>query len=124
MKSLALFLTLALTACSSNCGTLPSVVWPTTVTCAGPVANELVAQIEAILMQGTGVNIGEEAIAALEKIAAEHGAQLVSCIVEQLINGWMKPTGEQAPTVKSDAAARAQDFLNRKGVTVQSSAGN
>jgi hypothetical protein len=120
MKALSLVLVLALSACS-NCGTMQSVVWPTTVTCAGPVASELVAQVEAILMKGDGTNIGDEAIAALEKLAREHGAQMVSCIVEQLINSWMKPTGEAAPTVQSNAAARAQDFLNRKGVTVQSS---
>lgn len=121
MKSLSVFLVLAISACSSNCGTLANVVWPTTVTCAGPVASELVSQIEAILMQGGGTNIGDEAIAALEKLAQEHGAQLVSCVVEQLIDAWMRPTGEAAPSKNADAAARGQDFLNRKGVTVKTS---
>lgn len=121
MKALSLVLVLVFSACSSNCGTLGSIVWPTTVTCAGPVASELVAQIKAILMQGGGTNIGDEAIAALEKIAQEHGPQLVSCIVEQLIDAWMRPTGAEAPKASSDAAARAQDFLNRKGVTVKTS---
>lgn len=123
MKALSLVFVLVFSACSSNCGALSSVVWPTTVTCAGPVASELVAQIKAILMQGGGANIGDEAIAALEKLAQEHGPQLVSCIVEQLIDAWMRPTGEQAPVANSNAAARAQDFLNRKGVTVKT-AGN
>lgn len=121
MKSAAIIIAFVFTACSSNCGTLGSVVWPTTVTCAGPVANDLVEQIKAILMKGGGANIGDEAIAALEKLAQAHGAELVSCIVEQLIDAWMKPTGEQAPAANSNAAARGQDFLNRKGVTVKTS---
>lgn len=121
MKTAAIIIAFVFTACSSNCGTLANVVWPTTVTCAGPVASELVAQIEAILMQGGGTNIGDEAIAALEKLAQEHGPQLVSCIVEQLIDAWMRPTGEAASPKNSDAAARGQDFLNRKGVTVKTS---
>lgn len=94
--------------------------WPSTVKCAGPITGALVQEVENILINGsgTGMNIGEAAIAALEKLAKEHGAELVSCVIEQFITNTMRPGGAELSTVKASAAARAQDFLNRKGVSV------
>lgn len=120
MKTLLLVAVVAMVGTCSNCGgTLQNVVWPATVTCGQPVANDLVKQVEAILMQGSGTNIGTDAVAALEALAQKNGPQLVACIVEQLVNGWMKPTGTEMPSAQANAAARGQDFLNKKGVTVQ-----
>jgi hypothetical protein len=76
-----------------------------------------VQQIEAILSQGVGTDIGADAIAALEKLAQQYGPDLVACIVEQFITGSIAPSGDMLGMPRSDAAARAQDFLNRKGVT-------
>lgn len=118
MKIVALALALSLTA-AQGCGAFQSsVVWPATVKCVAPLAQALVTQVEAILTNGTGTSIGDDAIAALEKLAAQYGPDLVACAVEQFIGKWVNPTGEQSPTVKTDAAARGQDFLNRKGVTI------
>jgi hypothetical protein len=118
-----LALALAFTLVSHGCASFKNVIWPSTVKCAAPITGALVTEIEAILTNGTGQNISDEAIAALEKLAAEHGAELVACIVEQFISKWMQPTGTQAPLPATDAASRAQDFLNRKGVTVLTSPG-
>jgi hypothetical protein len=119
-RLIALALGLALTA-SLNCAAWQKVIWPATVTCAGPVAGELVKQIEAILMQGGGTDIGADAVAALEQLASQYGADTIACIVEQLIEGWLRPTGAVPPTPESDAAARGQSFLNQKGVQVRAS---
>lgn len=121
MKLIALAVALAFTA-ASGCATMKSVVWPATVKCAAPITGQLVTEIESILTNGTGQSIGADAIAALEKLAADNGPEVVACIVEQFIAKWMQPTGAQPPTPSTDAAARAQDFLNKKGVTVVTSA--
>lgn len=116
MKQLALIvmsLAFAFTACSGQ-----QVNWPSTLKCATPLTGALVQQVEAILNAGDGVNISDAAIAALEKLAKDNGPELVACIVEQFIENWMKPTGTAAPPPKAAAASRAQDFLNRKGITV------
>lgn len=119
MRLVALALSLCLV--SSGCGSFGSVVWPATVKCVTPVAQALVTQIETILTNGTGTTIGDDAIAALEKLAAQYGPDMVACAVEQFIAKWMQPTGAQPPTPSTDAAARAQDFLNKKGVTIVTS---
>lgn len=110
-------LALTVYSVSACAGVSSNTVWPTTVKCAGPVAGALVQQVEAILIQGVSTEIGAEAIAALEKLAAQYGPDLVACIVEQFISNTVQPSGEMLGKPRSDAAARAQDFLNRKGVT-------
>lgn len=112
-KLIAFLLTLSL---MSACAGVSSNVWPNTVKCTGPVAGALVQQVEAILIQGVGTDIGAAAIAALEKLAAQYGPELVSCIIEQFISSSIQPSGDMLGKPRSDAAARAQDFLNRKGV--------
>jgi hypothetical protein len=108
---------LALTVYSlSACAGVGSNVWPNTVKCTGPVAGALVQQVEAILIQGVGTDIGAAAIAALEKLATQYGPDLVACIIEQFIAGSITPGGDMLGKPRSDAAARGQDFLNRKGV--------
>ena len=94
--------------------------WPATIKCAQPITGALVQEVENILINGsgTGMNIGDAAIAALEKLAKEHGPELISCIIEQFITNTMKPGGAELSTAKASAAARAQDFLNRKGVVI------
>lgn len=119
MRALALAVTLAIA--SASCGSFGSVVWPATVKCAAPITGAVVTQVEAILTGGTGTTISADAIAQLERLAAQYGADVVACVVEQFIAKWMQPTGTQPPTPSTDAAARAQDFLNRKGVTIVTS---
>ena len=98
--------------------------WPATVKCATPITGALVQQIEGILMNGgNGMTIGDAAIAALEKLARENGPELVSCIIEQFISNTMRPGGPELTTSKAAATARAQDFLNRKGITALSTQG-
>lgn len=126
MKQLAqalLAFTLSLAVILVGCASTKT-VWPNTVKCATPITGALVQEVEAILNAGDGVNISDAAIAALEKLAKENGPELVACIVEQFINNWMQPSGTAAPRPKAAAAARAQDFLNRKGVTVSTPTGS
>lgn len=115
---------LALTIYSvSACAGVSSNVWPNTVKCTGPIAGALVQQVEAILIQGVGPEIGASAVAALEKLAKEYGPELVACIIEQFISGSITPSGDMLGKPRSDAAARAQDFLNRHGVIAVSTQG-
>lgn len=101
-----------------GCGGASSAVWPATVKCTAPLTTALVTEVEAILASGDGNTIGDQAVAALEKLAVKYGPDLVACAVEQFIQHWMAPSGTASPRSKTAAAARAQDFLNRKGVTV------
>jgi len=114
---IALSLTLYSLSAFGCAGFNGSNVWHDTVKCAGPVGGALVQQVEAILIQGVGPDIGATAIAALEKLAAQYGPDLIACIVEQFIEHSMQPNGDMLGKPRSDAAARAQDFLNRKGVS-------
>jgi hypothetical protein len=115
--ALALLMLLAL----SDCVAWQKVVWPSLVTCAGPVSSQLVQDIEAILAQGgSAQELSDAAVDALEKLAAENGATLVACVIEQLIDKWLAPNGIAASADAQAKAARAQNFLNDRGVTVRS----
>jgi len=104
----------------SDCAAWQKVVWPSLVTCAGPVSSQLVQDIEAIIAQGgSAQELSAAAIDALEKLAAEHGATVVACIIEQLIDKWLAPSGIAASADAQAKAARAQNFLNDRGVTVR-----
>lgn len=114
------FALLALLLLSSNCAALSKVIWPTTVTCVGAVSGDLVQQVEDILLRGgNATELTPDEVSALEALAAANGASVIVCIIEQLINAWLTPTGAIPPTPNANAARRGQDFLNNKQVQVQ-----
>lgn len=116
MKAIALVLALA---CAS-CATWSKAIWPSVVQCGGPVAGDLVEQIGGILAKGGSATvIGEGASDAIEKLAAENGAQLVTCIIDQLIARWTAPPGAAVDPVVAAKRARAQSFLRARGVRVE-----
>lgn len=114
------FALIALLLLSTSCAAFQKVIWPATVTCAGAQVGDLVSQVEAILLHGgNAAELTPDEVSQLEALAASNGADLIACIIEQLINAWMKPTGSIPPTPNSDAARRGQDFLNARKVQVQ-----
>jgi hypothetical protein len=73
------------------------------------------------LVTGVGPNIGADAIATLEKLAADYGVELVTCVVSQfIIKGGAQPSMQAMQSMESGSgsyvSARAEDFLNRHGV--------
>lgn len=119
MKTLALVLfsyALAFT-CMYGCAT-SHVVWPKTVKCTAPITGAVVSEVQRILVNGTGQSIEDAAISALERLAAEHGAELVSCIVQQFATTTERASIAPPTAARADAAARAQDFLSKKGIAI------
>lgn len=115
MRKLIIIAFVALAACSSA----KPIDWPAVVRCAGPVAGQLVEDVERIISEGgVGADLGTAAIAELEALAGKYGAPTIVCILEQLIESWMAPTGAPASGDDRDKAARAQGFLNAHEIDV------
>jgi hypothetical protein len=112
VKALALAI-LIVGACA---GALPNIVWPELVTCL-PQVGKLVEEVREILLaDGPEHALSPENVRKLEALALEYGADLISCVIEQVIGTWIapdKPTGTAAQLL---AAERGQDFLNERGV--------
>jgi hypothetical protein len=103
------------------CHTPLNVVWPQIVSCAGPAASDLMADVSAILSQdGSAPEMSADAIAALESLASKYGASVVVCVIEALIQDWNPPTGMQVSDVDMQRSRRAQSFLNDHNITVVS----
>jgi hypothetical protein len=116
-------LALLLTLVPSGCATFGQTVWPSTVKCTAQVTGAIVPQVEDILRNGLGPSIDAEATSMLEKLAADNGAELVACVVQQLVSQWTQPTARalrevEPPSPNEDAAARGHSFLKQKGVAV------
>jgi len=104
------------------CHTPMNVVWPQVVSCAGPVAASLMADVSTILSQdGSAAVMSADAIAALESLASKYGASVVVCVIEALITDWTLPNGVQVTAENMARSGRAQAFLNDHQITVVSS---
>jgi hypothetical protein len=116
-------LALLLTIVPSGCATFGQAAWPATAKCTAQVTGAIVSQVSDILLNGNGPNIDAEAVSKLETLAADNGAELVACVVQQLVSQWTQPTARalrevEPPSPSDDAAARGHSFLKQKGVTV------
>jgi hypothetical protein len=112
------YLLLAALFFSCTTGTPSPVNWPGVVQCVTPIASDVIAQVEGLLLSdGTGT-LSQGVIAELEQLAQAHGADTVACLVNQAIQDWTKSTAA-ANEVRQAAAVRGQAFLALKKVTVQ-----
>jgi hypothetical protein len=99
--------------------TWKDVVWPQTVTCGTQQAGPVIDTVSTILLQDV------DPADSLEELAREHGPELVACLVEQVVRGFMAQDADRmAAKYKPDparvaAAERGRAFLASKGVEVR-----
>jgi hypothetical protein len=109
----------------------PAVNWPAVAKCTDIGHSNLLGTVQDVLL-----NPDVEPTAELERLAQEHGAQMVACVVDQAVEQFAallsapqtkpmsaEPTTQQpASDEKAKAAAaatRGRDFLQRVGTTVE-----
>lgn len=107
------------------CATLKKVEWPKLLNCASDVGADLVDDVTQILyVEGVDKHtIGDKAKDLLTDLARDHGADVVACVVQRLIDTWTAP-GAAAEPRRAAAADRAKDFLYGVGTTAASGGEN
>ena len=137
MRLLILLLAILALADLTQCGgNTPRVDWPKVVQCGtqGASAELLDAVTQTLLGDGSDVGsatIGDRAVAQLEKLAQDRGAQVVTCLVDAAVHALdqqpqesvlaLREPGspETLPTLTPAqlAAGRGRDFLQRVAKT-------
>lgn len=94
------------------CGKLPPVKWPELVNCGSDAGRDLVDDATQILYdEGLDKHtIGDKAKDLLTDLARDHGADVVACVVQRLVDTWTAP-GAAAEPRRAAAADRGKDFL-------------
>jgi len=116
MKAIKWCAVLLLAALTSACVPHGPINWPGLVNCA-PGVSDLVGVVSRILLAAgpaDQTSIGDRAKQQLEDLAREHGANVVSCVVQRVISDWNAPGAAQEP-LRMAAAARGKDFLRVVG---------
>lgn len=115
-KFVALFLTVAMGAVGA-CSSFQHVVWPVVTKCSGTVTGSLVDHVSEILAGG-------DATAQLEALAIDNGADLIVCIVNQIVSN-LKATrmvsreANQPDPEASVKVKNGEDFLKSHHVSVK-----
>lgn len=112
-----LCLCLALVPTLQGCPKVPF-RWPDVAVC-GPEAGDLVGVLTQLLFADTGIEtVTPAAKAQIEQLATAHGAEVVLCVIQQLVKGWTAPAA--VPNAQRAAAAkRAQGFLASTGTKIR-----
>jgi hypothetical protein len=109
----------------------PRVDWPAVAKCTDIGHSDLLGTVQDVLL-----NPDVEPSAELERLAQEHGAELVACVVDQAVDQFAallsapqarpmsgEPTTQQPATEEkakaAAAATRGRDFLQRVGTAVE-----
>jgi hypothetical protein len=103
---------LMLLSASDGCKQLQA-VWPAVIECTAS-AGAPVADVERIVMQdGQATALSIASRDQLESLAVTWGADVIACILEQLIDQWLAPGQTVIPRANAMAARRAQLFLSQ-----------
>ncbi len=87
--------------------------WPAFIECAMSGQVDLVQDVKrALLRDGDADELGAQSKSALDSLAKMWGADVIACIIEQLIDTWLAPGRSAIPHAESQAARRAQLFLS------------
>lgn len=90
-------------------------VWPRIVECGAGV-DSLYGDVARILTSdGTAEDMSGAAVRALERLAQEHGAGAIACIVEGIVSDWLAPGASPDPN-RLAGAQRGREFLDDHGV--------
>lgn len=98
-------------------GAAGNVNWPKVLACAPDSArDELLATVSRVLLQdGTVAQMTDRAKTELDGLAQKHGANMVGCVVQELISEWTRP-GASPNGTRMAAVDRARGFLSGHGV--------
>jgi hypothetical protein len=97
----------------SGCAVIQK-AWPGFVTCVTHSGHP-VDEVSMVLQRdGSATELSAESKQQLEKLAATWGADVIACIIEQLIEAWVPEGPALADPGRLAAARRGQDFLNLK----------
>lgn len=100
------------------CDTIPGVDWPSIVHCGSRAADDLFPDVSALLLGGSGDTMSPSAKRGLDDMAIEHGAGVVACLVDRLVQRWIAPGATTSPE-RSAAVIRAQAWQQEVGTEVQ-----
>ncbi len=114
----AIAATFLLVAFAPGCDAIPGVDWPTALHCGSRAADDLFPTVSGILLDGSGDSMSERGKRGLEDLALEHGADIVACLVDRLIQRWTAPGATTSPE-RSEAVTRAQAWQVDVGTEVQ-----
>lgn len=109
-KCITLLLATVLAGCASFGGAAKGVVWPAVASCAGQVSGPLVDAV--------AVKVHDQDASGLDELAADAGADLVTCVLMQIIQGDTSARASMNRTVRmpSQDAVFADQFLSARGV--------
>ena len=95
MRTITITALALLAGCSSSCGgaNQPHVSWPSVVACGNVVRDALLYSVQMVLAgsdpeMGDSSTISDRAVSELERMAQEHGAQVIACIVDQAVHSF------------------------------------
>lgn len=110
MKTILAWVVVAVLAATS-CATLRDVVWPVAVKCLATPSAAVIERVKAIVERdGLAGAFSAETLQALDNAAREYGPDVIACVLRELLDGYTKPTGEEAPPDQLAAARRIQAF--------------
>jgi hypothetical protein len=124
---LPLMLALTVSACAGckrNADGSPStsVDWGRVVNCA-PDVGDLVGTVTEILVSSVDradpLKVSPAGQDQLGRLAKQHGASTVLCLIDQLTRDWSNPSMAAVAPWRPKAAARGRDFIESHGVTIK-----
>lgn len=118
--ALLVFFTSCFGSLAAGCDTLggPGVTWPDAVHCGSRAAGDLLPEVSTIILDDSGDTMSERAKSGLEGLALEHGAGVVACLVDKLVQRWTSPASTPSPA-RVAAVARAQGWQEEVGTEVR-----
>lgn len=113
---------LAFAFAHAGCGPHGPINWPAMVECVPDAVSDLAPVVSRILLANAGGSqeestIGSRAKDELTTLASEHGANVISCLVQRFVSDWTSPGASQDPA-RIAAAHRGEDFLAQVGTRV------
>jgi hypothetical protein len=123
-------LVFCLTACASSD---KSVDYPEVAKCGEPIAGDLIGIVTRVLFANGATDadppavaeakrmsssLGDAALNELDRLAVEHGPELIACLVDDVVQGW-KSTASSATPDRLRSIERGQSFLEKKGARVE-----
>lgn len=104
---------------TAACGALQRVDWPKVAQC-GPDVSDLVGVVSRVLLADgdDAESVSDRGRGELEQLAANHGANVVACVIDRLVRDWTAP-GASQDAVRIAGAERGRAFLQDVGTETE-----
>lgn len=99
------------------CDTIPAAVWPSVAHCGSEAAGDLLPEVSAILLDDSGDSMSDGARGDLERLAVREGAEVVACLVGEIVDRWASKTATSTPE-RTSAIARVRGWQADVGTRV------